>query len=165
MTIDSLGKQMLDSLKQSFYLSSVSSPFTTTLPIGLAVGCSYNLTKSVSLGLLSYSRIIGKQFREALTLSANVNFSNKFSTTFAYTAMNDRYDNLGFGLAFRPGWFQIYMMADRIPVTWNKIIIDSKSTIPVPESWNTVQLRIGMNFCFGNKAVSKKKDKPMVVVQ
>jgi hypothetical protein len=164
-TFDSLGKELLDSLKQSFYLTDVSAPFTTRLPFGVTVGGSYKLTKSVTLGVLSYSKIIGKQLREALTLSANVNFGNAFSTTLAYTAMNDRYDNLGFGLAFRPGIFQFYMMADRIPVVWNKIITTGNSTIPLPVSWNTVQIRMGMNICFGNKAAKKKNDKPMVVVQ
>jgi hypothetical protein len=162
MTFDSLGEQLLDSLKQSFYLSDEATPFTTTLPFGVTLGGSFNLTKSVSLGLLSYTKFIGKQYKEALTVSANVNFGNAFSTTLAYTAMNNRYDNLGLGIAFRPGWFQFYLLADRIPVTWNKIKTDS-GTIPLPESWNTVQVRFGMNLSFGNK-IKKKNDKPMVVV-
>ena len=163
MTFDSLGKELLDSLKNSFYLTNEATPFTTTLPIGVTLGGSFNLSRSFSVGLLSYTKFIGKQYREALTLSANVNFGNAFSTTLAYTAMNNRYDNLGFGIAFRPGWTQFYFLADRIPVTWNKIITD-KGTIPVPASWNTVQLRLGMNLAFGNK-IKKKKDKPMVVIQ
>jgi hypothetical protein len=163
MTFDSLGKEMLDSLKQSFYLTNKATPFTTTLPFGVTLGGSYNLTKSVSLGLLSYTKFIGKQYKEALTLSANVNFGNAFSTTLAYTAMNSRYDNLGFGMAFRPGWFQIYFLADRIPVTWNKIKTDN-SNFPLPESLNTVQFRIGMNIDFGNR-IKKKNDKPMVIIQ
>ncbi|HZL76346.1 MAG TPA: DUF5723 family protein [Bacteroidales bacterium] len=164
MTFDSLGKELLDSLKKSFYLTNAPAPFTTTLPIGVTLGGSYNLTKSFSVGLLSYTKFIGKQFKEALTLSANVNFGNAFSTTVAYTAMNNRYDNLGLGISLRTGWFQFYLLSDRIPVTWNKIKIDSKSTIPLPESWNTFQLRLGMNLCFGNK-LKKKNDKPMVIVQ
>lgn len=164
MTFDSLGKEMLDSLKKSFYLTNKATPFTTTLPIGVTLGGSYNLTKSLSVGLLSYTKFIGKQYKEALTLSANVNFGNAFSTTLAYTAMNSRYDNLGFGMSFRTGWLQFYMLADRIPVTWNKIKIDSKTTIPLPESWNTVQARLGMNLCFGNK-LKKKNDKPMIIIQ
>jgi hypothetical protein len=163
MTFDSLGKEMLDSLKQSFYLTKEATPFTTTLPFGVTLGGSYNLTKSVSLGLLSYTKFIGKQYKEALTLSANVNFGNAFSTTLAYTAMNSRYDNLGFGMAFRPGWFQIYFLADRIPVTWNKIKTDN-SNFPLPESLNTVHFRIGMNIDFGNR-IKKKNDKPMVIIQ
>ncbi|TAL76032.1 MAG: hypothetical protein EPN88_03140 [Bacteroidetes bacterium] len=163
-TIDQLGKEMLDSLKNSFVVSDTKVPFTTFLPVGVTLGGSYGLTKSFSAGLVSYSRIIGKQFRESLTLSGNLNLRNAFSTSFSYTIANHRFDNLGFGLAFRPGIFQFYMIADRIPVTWNKVKVDSKSTIPLPASWNTINLRLGMNLAFGNR-IKKKDDKPMVLVQ
>lgn len=163
MTFDSLGTIFLDSLKNSFYLNETQSPFTSYLPFGFTAGGSYNLTKSFSVGLLSYTKFIGSQIREALTLSANLNVRNVFSATVAYTAMNHRYDNLGFGLAFKPGWFQFYLLADRIPVTWNKIVSEG-STIPMPVSWNTVHLRLGMNLAFGNR-VEKKSDKPMVMIQ
>jgi opacity protein-like surface antigen len=163
MTFDSLSTMLLDTLMNSLYLTDSESAFTTYLPFGVTVGASYNLTKNFSVGLLSYTKFIGSQVREALTLSANVNIRNVFSTTIAYTAMNHRYDNLGFGIAFKPGWFQFYLLADRIPVSWNKLIIDG-STIPLPASWNTFHLRFGMNLAFGNR-VEKKKDKPMIVVQ
>ncbi|MCU0473160.1 MAG: DUF5723 family protein [Bacteroidales bacterium] len=164
MTFDSLGQELLDSLKASFFLTDEAQPsFTTNLPFGVTFGGSYNLTKSISIGILSYTKVIGKQLKEALTLSANINLGNALSTTFAYTAANSRYDNLGAGLALRAGWFQFYVLADRIPVTWNKIVSDS-NTIPLPESWNTIHVRFGMNFAFGNK-IKKKDDKPMVLVQ
>jgi len=160
ISLDSLGKELQDSLMNSFSYNSSELPFTTYLPIGISAGGSYNLTNSVSVGVLSYTRLIGKQIREALTLSANLNLSNAFSVSLAYTAANHRYDNLGFGLAFRPGIFQIYFLADRIPVTWNKVIMDG-NTIPLPASWNTVHLRFGMNLAFGN-VTKKKVDKPML---
>jgi hypothetical protein len=163
MTFDSLAQELLDSLKNSFFLTDTQKPFTTNLPVGVSVGGSYNLTKSFSVGLLSYTKIIGKQFREAVTLSANLNLGNAFSTSVAYTAANYRYDNFGFGLAFRAGFFQFYALADRIPVTWNRLISDGNK-IPLPESWNTIHARFGMNLVFGNKAKSKV-DKPMVLVQ
>jgi len=177
MTFDSLGQELLDSLKASFYLTDEAQPsFTTNLPFGVTFGGSYNLTKSISIGILSYTKVIGKQFKEALTLSANINLGNALSTSFAYTAANSRYDNLGAGLAFRAGWFQFYLLADRIPVTWNKIVskdietpepvsaILGENSIPVPESWNTIHLRFGMNLAFGNK-IKKKDDKPMLHVK
>lgn len=163
MTFDSLGTVLLDSLKNSFYLTDTDEPFKTTLPFGVTLGGNYALSSNFSLGLLSYTRFVGSQIREALTLSANVNIRNVFSTTLAYTAMNHRYDNLGFGLAFKPGCFQFYLLADRIPVTWNKIISEG-TTIPLPTSWNTVHIRLGMNLVFGNRA-EKKVDKPMIMLQ
>jgi len=163
MDFDSLGTILLDSLQNSLYLNDTKTAFTTTLPFGVSLGGSYNLTKNFSVGVLSYTKFVGSQIKEALTLSANLNVRNVFSTTIAYTAMNHRYDNLGFGLAFKPGIFQFYLLADRIPVTWNKIKMDN-TTIPVPASWNTVHIRLGMNLAFGNR-VEKKNDKPMILMQ
>src|SRR5450759_3039268 len=160
MTFDSLANQMLNSFKDSLKVSDSNDPFTTWLPFGVTLGGSYNLSKRFSLGLLSYSRVIGKQIRESLTLSANVNLGNALSTSLSYTVANYRFDNLGAGLAFRAGIFQFYMLTDRIPIMWNKIKVDH-STIPLPTSWNTINLRLGMNLAFGNR-IKKKDDNPMV---
>ena len=163
ITIDELGQDMLDSLKDSFIVTKSNEPFTTYLPFGISIGGSYNVTSQFSVGMLSYSRIIGKQIREALTFSANINIGNAFSTSFSYTAANHRYDNFGAGLAFRTGIVQFYLLSDRIPISWNKIK-DTNSTIPLPANWNIVNLRIGMNLVFGN-GPRGKDDKPMILVE
>jgi hypothetical protein len=160
-TFDELGKEMLDSLKNSFVVSDSKNPYTTWLPVGVTIGGSFIVSRSFSLGLLSYSRIIGKQIREAFTLSGNLNLRNAFSTSVSYTITNNSYDNLGFGLAFRPGIVQFYFIADRIPLSFNKI---TDFPVPLPSGWNVVNMRLGMNFVFGNK-VKKKDDKPMVLVE
>jgi hypothetical protein len=162
-TFDQIAQAMVDSLKNSFVIKDDHLGFTTYLPVGVSVGGSFNLTKSFSLGILSHSVITGKQLREALTVSANLNAGNAFSTSISYTAENNRYDNLGAGLAFRAGFFQFYLIADKIPVMWNKIILQtSNKTVPLPYSWNTINLRLGFNLAFGNK-MKKKNDKPMLV--
>lgn len=161
-TIDEAGKEILDSLKNSFNIIDSGNPFTTFLPFGISMGGSYSLSDKISFGVLSYSRFIGRQLREALTLSANVNLGNAFSTSLSYTAANHRFDNLGAGLSFRAGVCQFYMLTDRIPLRWNKIITDNgNSKIILPESWNTINLRFGMNLVFGNR-IKKKNDKPML---
>jgi hypothetical protein len=159
-TFKEIGQEMVDSLKNSFTISKDSSGFSTFLPVGVSVGGKYNLSKSLSLGILSHSVITGKQLRQALTMSANLNIGNAFSTSFSYTAENRSFDNLGAGLAFRAGFFQFYIVADKIPVSWNKIITNNK-TIPLPYNWNTINLKLGMNLVFGNK-IKKKEDKPML---
>jgi hypothetical protein len=162
-TIDELGKDYLDSLKNAFVVSNSKEAFTTYLPFGISFGASYNVTKQFSVGLLSYTRVIDKQLREALTLSANINLGNILSTSFSYTAANHRYDNLGAGLAVRAGIVQFYLISDRIPVMWNKIK-DNNNTIVIPANWNTFNLRLGMNLVFGNRN-KEKSDKPMILVE
>ncbi len=162
-TFKEVGQEMIDSLKNSLIASKSNVPYTTYLPFGVTLGGSYELTNNLSLGLLSYTRIIGKQFRESLTLSGNANLSNIFSASLSYTITNHRFDNLGAGLAFRAGVFQFYLLTDRIPVTWNRLKVDS-STIPLPSIWNSTNFRLGMNLVFGNK-IKRKDDKPMIQVE
>jgi hypothetical protein len=162
-TIDEVGNDMLDSLKNAFVVSNTKVPFTTYLPFNFSMGGSYNVTKQFSVGLLSSTRIIRKQVREALTLSANINIGSAFSASIAYTAENHQYDNLGAGLGFRAGVTQFYLVTDRIPIMWNRIRNDN-SNIIVPAKWNTFNLRMGMNLVFGNRT-NEKKDKPMILVE
>jgi hypothetical protein len=160
-TFDDVAQDLLDSLKNSFTISNENKPFRTSLPLGFTVGGSYNLSKSISFGILSHSVISNKRIREALTVSANVNLGNSFSTSICYTAENSRFDNLGAGIAFRLGIVQLYFMADRIPLAWNRINTD-KGSIVLPYSWNTVNMRLGLNLAFGNK-IKPKNDKPMLI--
>lgn len=162
-TIDEIGRNMIDSLKNAFASTVSNKQFTTTLPFGISVAGNFSITPQISLGLLSYTRIIEKQAREALTLSANLNLGNVFSTSLSYTASNYRYDNIGAGISFRAGVTQFYLVSDRLPIYWDKIK-DSKSTVVLPSSWNTINLRFGMNLVFGNR-VKEKKDKPMIEVE
>lgn len=163
MNFDSLSAVFLDSLMNSMDFTESKNPFTTNLTYGVTAGVNYKLSKNFSLGLLSYTKFMEKHYHEAVTLSANVNLGNAFSTTIAYTATNYRYDNLGLGLAFKLGCFQIYALADRIPLSWNNVQSKNGKTIPVPEIWNTLHARLGMNLSFGRKTISKA-DKPMVLV-
>jgi hypothetical protein len=163
MTFDDLGSAFLDSLSNSITVSGLNEPFTTWLPFGVTVGGSYSLTKALSVGLLSNSRFIGKKLKETLTLSGNVNLGNIFSTSLSYTLANNRYDNLGAGLAVRAGVVQFYFLADRIPLKWKTVAFENNH-LPFPVTWNTVNLHFGMNLLFGNKR-QKKEDKPMVLVE
>lgn len=159
-TFEDVGKELLDSLKDAFTVEKTNDPYKTWLAPGLTLGGSYSLNNYLSFGLLSYSRFIGKQVRESLTLSANLNLTNAFSFSLGYSLQNQRADNVGAGMAFRAGIFQFYAISDRIPINWDKLKIDSGS-VPVPSNWNTINFRFGMNLSFGNK-VSKKNDKPMI---
>lgn len=163
MTIDEISQNMIDSLKNAFVLTKSKAAFTTFLPFGISLGGSYNITSKFSLGFLSYTRIISKQIREAMTLSANINLSNALSASIGYTAANHQYDNLGAALAFRAGIAQFYLVSDRIPVMWDKLK-NNNSTVVLPANWNTFNIRLGMNLVFGNR-VKEKKDKPMILVE
>ena len=167
-TLEEVRDDLLDSLKNSFVFSNNDTPFKTYLPVGISLGGKFNLTENFSLGLLSQSTISQKLFREALTFSANLNLGNALSTSVSYTAANDRYDNLGAGIAFRLGFIQLYFIADRIPLYWNQIVVtddenkNNSSKVPMPANWNMLNMRFGLNLSFGNKVIAKN-DKPMLM--
>jgi len=162
-TFDELTDEMLDSLKNSLIVTDEKKPFSTYLVPCLNAGVSYNITKSLGVGVLSRTFFDNEEIRETVTFSANLNAGNAFSTSVSYTATGYSYDNFGAGLALKMGFLQFYVLADRIPVIWNKIIKDDV-TIPLPENWNVMGLRFGVNMAVGNN-VRKKCDRPMLKVE
>ncbi|MGQ9620057.1 MAG: DUF5723 family protein [Bacteroidales bacterium] len=162
-TFEELTDEMLDSLKNSLVITDDKKPFTTFLTPCVTFGARYDITKSFGLALLSRTYIKEKELKEAVTLSANLNIGNSFSTSLTYTANRYTYDNFGAGLALRMGFLQFYILTDKIPVMWNRIITNG-TTIPLPASWNMLNVRFGFNIALGNKA-RKKSDRPMLKVE
>ncbi len=162
-TFDELGNEMVDSLKNSVKIVNTNQPFTTFLPFGISIGGMYSVNPYLSLGVLSYTRFVGKQVREAITLSANAKVSNILSASLSYTATNHRFDNLGAGFSVRAGFCQFYLMTDRIPLYWNRIKSED-TNLALPRNWNTMNLRLGMNLVFGNR-VKTKNDNPMITIE
>ena len=148
-TIDDLTKNMVDSISNLFQIADLRRPFTTKLPVGLSLGGQYKFTDKFSAGILSYSRIIGQQVKEALTLSGKVDLSDVFSATLAYTMCNHYYNNLGLGLSVRAGFAQFYFLFDKVPVKWSRAGT-SNDSIVLPANWNTIHTRFGINLVFGN---------------
>ncbi len=156
-TIDDVIGAVADTLKNSFYGSPQGKPFTTYLPFGVSIGGQYIFNELFSAGLLSYTRIQGKQVKEALTLSGNMNLGSIFSGTLAYTMCNNSYDNLGIGLAARGGFAQFYFLIDKIPFRWRSGG-ESGDRVVLPAEWNTIHTRFGMNLVFGYRKTRPPKD-------
>jgi hypothetical protein len=162
-TFEDLGDEMVDSLKRAFNFTRSSNHYTENLQYSLRAGACFNITKSISSGVLLYRKILDNQVNESLTFSANVNLTNRFSSSLSYTLANYQHDGLGIGMAFRAGIFQLYLLGDRIPVTWNRIRIDKTTTIWLPSNWNIVNIRLGLNLVFGDQ--KQKADRPMLIVE
>ncbi len=139
-----------DSLQKAAVLNESPGAYTTYLPATLTAAFSYSPVRFFTAGLLSRTRFEGKQPHQALTLSGNLNFRNVFSTTLAYTMANRSYDNLGFGMALRAGFLQFFALVDNIPTRWTSVS-SGEDTYRVPEDWNTVHARVGLNLVFGNR--------------
>ncbi len=150
ITFDEFAEALGDTLRNAFIVNNNCKPFKTTLPVGVSFAGEYDISDKFSVGLVSYSRIRGKQLKEALTLSGNLNLGNMFSTSLSYTACNYSYNNIGAGIALRLGFFQFYVIADRIPLKWSEVEKTSGSMC-LPDNWNTFNARFGFNLTFGNR--------------
>ncbi len=158
LTFGELMNWTLDSIQNSLNLDATPPPYTTHLPLGVTAGFSYTPVSYFTLGALSQTRFIGKQVHRSFALSGNFNLSNIVSGTLAYTIANQRFDNLGFGIAVRGGFFQFYTIVDNIPLVWSKVT-SGESTFSLPKNWYTVHARLGVNFVFGNR--EKKEPLPV----
>jgi hypothetical protein len=169
LTIDSIFDPIVNAITDNF-IDTIPGSFKTYLPMGVSAGVSFNPFPFLSIGVLSNTKFYAKTVNEAITLSANAYVGRIVTASLSYTMANYTYNNLGFGLGFKTGSiFQFYVIADKIPLDWGKIYIgkdngEKSSPIPIPQSMNLFNLSIGMNIVFG-KPVSKKTDKPMIVVQ
>ncbi|MCX6330731.1 MAG: DUF5723 family protein [Bacteroidia bacterium] len=160
---------LVDTIRRSFK-DTIPKSFRTYLPTGISAGVSINLLPVISLGVLSNTKFYAGTVRESVTLSANAYLGRILSASVSYTIANYSYNNLGFGLAFKTGSIvQFYVIADKIPLNWGKVYIEKGHSgdylpIPEPQSMNLFNLSIGMNIVFG-KPVTKKTDRPMIVIQ
>lgn len=150
LSFDELINWTIDSLQNVLVLEDNPQEFTTRLPATVIGAFGFTPVKFLTLGLLSQTRFEGPMIHQATTLSGNLNFGNSFSTTVAYTAANRRYDNLGFGMAFRGGFAQFFVLVDNIPLKWTTVR-SGEGSFRMPEYWNTVHARFGLNLVFGNR--------------
>jgi hypothetical protein len=159
---EDLAATITDSLKRAFVFTRSNNTYKDHLQHSLYLDVSYNITKSISVGLLSCRTIKNNQIHKSLALSANLNLGTYLSSSVSYNFSSYQQNGIGAGVAFRTGLFQFYFLSDRIPVSWNRIKIDKTSSFILPSNWNIINMRLGMNIVFGNR--DKKNDTPMISV-
>lgn len=156
-----IAEVLLDTLKNVYDISLSSNPYMTGLTPKLYVGFCYTPNRFIRLGVLSRSEYMFKTIRQQFTGSVTLYPIQFFGATFSYTVANRMYDNLGTGLVFRGGPWQVYFMSDRIPLFWNKV--KGGGAPYVPAYGKDVNFRMGMNLVFGANAKRKlKKDQPFL---
>jgi hypothetical protein len=167
-SIDNMIGELRDSIKANFREQASPEPFKTNLPTGILVGASFNPLRAISLGVLSESRIFAGNLKQSFIFSGNIYAGRAFSGTLTYTIANYSYDNLGLGVAFKAGFAQVYIIADKIPLSWEKVYFPRGGSptkyfgIPIPAHLNMLSIQAGLNISFG-KPVTKKIDKPMII--
>lgn len=166
-SIDEMIGELRDTLKNIFPAEDAPEAFRTNLPVTILAGGSINLVKFFSLGILSESRIYAGNLKQSFIFSGNFYVGKVVSASLSYTLANSSYNNLGLGLAVKAGPVQIYLIADKIPLTWDKIYIEDSGNntfkgVNVPSNLSMLTMQAGVNIVFG-RPVSTKTDKPMLL--
>jgi hypothetical protein len=169
LNTDSITKSMEnlgDTLLDHFDLVETGGTYTTHLTPKLYVGATFNVTERVSFGLLSRTYFYDRNTQQQFTLSANVQPINFFSLSLAYSFLNQAYNSLGVGMAFKVGPSNCFFTLDQIPLTYSKLkfsINDKSRTFPAPTYNRGINIRFGACLMFGGKKLQKaKEDQPIL---
>ena len=122
-----------------------SEAFDMNLPMKIYLGGTYQLSKNFNVGLLDRMYKHGNISENTVTLSANAMLGRFLSLTGSYSMIDKSTNNLGFGMAFRLGFMQWYLVSDNL------------MALNDPSKAEFVNLRFGMNILFGRKHKPKVK--------
>ena len=143
-----------DSLENAFQASATTNSYLTSLPFNLYGGITHELHPNIKAGATTWIEINGTHVRPSLTLSLLFTPFNAFSATISYTLMNNKFNQIGTGLAFGNRGAQFYIITDNIPVRFTK---DVKTSLIWPYNARMLCLRFGLNLFFGCEDKEKGK--------
>ncbi|MFA9371485.1 MAG: DUF5723 family protein [Labilibaculum antarcticum] len=144
--IEDVFEDLTDSIVDEFKATSGIGSYRVGLPAKIYFGGTHDLNKSINVGALSRTEIFNGKVQSSLTFSANARFFKNLSTTLSYSVVNNSYNNIGFGLATKLGPTQFYVVSDNVMAAIK------------PNTAHLANIRFGINFLFGCKDKTKKKD-------
>ncbi len=128
---------LVDKLKSTFRPDTTTNGFSTGLPTKFYVGGDYLINDIFSVSGLARVRIYNNMVHSALTLSGNALLWDRLTLSASYSVMESTYDNIGLGIGYRGGPFQIYAAADNLISPF------------YPSKARNMNLRVGINLIFG----------------
>ncbi len=141
---------MLDTLMTVFNPTVEQLEYSTGLNTKIYAGVNIIATDWLDFGLLYKGAIYNKKLYSSYTVSANANFFKGWSYTVSYSLMDGLANNIGLGLAYKLGPFQMYFLTDNFSAPfW------AMNESEMSDNWlkNTkrVNFSFGMNFLLCGK--------------
>jgi hypothetical protein len=159
--IDNAFEEIGDSLKSVIQYDVDHEKFNIPLTPYMYVGASYQWTPSVSFGILSRSAFQKYNFRQDVSLSANIQ-------PYSFVALNLNYrkgfrggNGLGSAISVFAGPLQLYLAADYIPTRYANVSFDGGDSVAMPYRHKDLSFRFGLNFIFGRHGY---RNEPMLSV-
>jgi len=143
-------ESLKDELNGSFKFREQQDNFKTALSPVFYAGASYQLTESLSAGLLSRSVFWKNNFRQSFNLSGYFQPYSFVALNAGVTWQMKNNVYLGGGLTFLLGPLQIYVLTDCIPTRFSKLKDEYGEEIAyLPLHLNSLTARVGINLILG----------------
>jgi len=160
-------KTLKDTLKNVVDYNVQHDRFKTALTPVLHLGAQYNLSKAVSLGLLSRSAFWQNNVRQSFNASICLQPYSFVAFNMGATWQVKSSVYLGGGLTFFIGPLQLYILADYVPVYYSMYTIEKNNEekengreqiikFPFPERQKSITGRAGLNLVFGKHGYVNK---------
>jgi hypothetical protein len=148
---DRIAQDMIDTLKTVFNPDISIEAYSTNLSPKIYLGADVFITDFFDIGFLYRGSVEDKSLLSSYTLSANTSFFKGWSYSFSYSIMGGKANNLGMGLAYKVGPWQMYLITDNMAIPFWALNESAFSDNWLRNSKN-------MNFAFGMNFLLCKKN-------
>lgn len=152
-------------------IDSEPKNYLTMMRANIYTGAEYGiLNNKISFGLVNRLTFNNKKIQDELTLAVNFRPLNWLNATVDYSFINGHWGNLGLGLNLRAGIFNMYLLADYIPLSFAQLNLGNMMEngqdlkIPIPNKSQCFNFQVGWTWNIVSKdpdhdGVKGKKDK------
>ncbi len=154
---DSVVNDILDTLLTFYDPTIKNSKYTTGLNTKIYLGANISVKEWLDFGLLYRGAIVNKKLYSSYTASANLNFFKAWSYSASYSIMDGFQHNIGMGIAYKVGPFQMYLVTDNIAVPFWAINQSSFS-----DKWIRNTKRANLSFGINFMLCGKNRDRGLL---
>jgi hypothetical protein len=135
-----------DSLLRAFNAAGSMKSYLTFTSVKIFGGVTRMLLPELRVGAMTRIEIYDLHIRPSLSLSMNYTPIPSIAASLSYTIMNNKFDQIGAGLAFGNRGAQFYLLTDNIPVRFTRY---AGYSIMWPYNARMLSMRLGFNLLFG----------------
>ncbi len=151
-----------DSSSKSF--KATRTAYFTLMPVKIFAGVTRVILPHLRAGAMTRIEIYNLRMMPSLTFSMNYTPFPSVAASLSYTLMNNKFNQVGAGVALGNRVAQFYLVADNIPLRFTKNIRFPDDTgiggpFILPYNARMLSLRAGINLLFGCKQKEKKDGK------
>jgi len=138
---------LLEDFQNNYGLNYSQKSYTVFLPTQIYLGASYELNKYIDFGFTNRNQFLPSKLKTSFSLSTTLKPVDNFAFMLSYGMINNGYNNVGAGIQFKLGAFQMHIVSNNV------------AGIIYPYNARDLNFRFGMNFIFGckDKKSGKKK--------